>query len=85
MENRKIDSRFWNGIRIIGYDYERMISYLKTLKIDYLENLVECYAEEGRCSFLWESEEKKHIIGDGIDIPDGDYWTISNQFNEYVI
>lgn len=81
---KKFKSTFWNGIRIIGKDNERMISYLKTLKIEYLENLVECYAEEGRCSFLWESEQKRHIIGNGIDIPDGDYWTISNQFNEVI-
>jgi hypothetical protein len=75
---------FWNGIKIFGYDYKRMIAYLKTLEKEYLDNLVECIAEEGRCDFLWESERKKHIVSDGIDIPDGDYWSIQNDFNEFI-
>ncbi len=78
-----MEFKIWNGIKIFGYDYERMISYLKTLDKEYLDNLVECIAEEGTCCFLWESECKKHIFSDGIDIPDGDYWSVQNDFNEY--
>ena len=74
----------WNGIKIFGYDYERMISYLKTLKIEYLENLVECVAEKGNCCFFWESEREKHIVSDRISISDGDYWSVCNDFNEFV-
>lgn len=74
---------FWNGIKIYGYDYKRMIAYLQTLEKAYLDNLVECIAEEGTCWFTWASQREKHIVSSGIDIPDGDYWSVQNDFNEF--
>lgn len=72
----------WNGIKIYGYDYERMISYLETLDKEYLDNLEQCNAAKGYCEFLWKDINKKHIPNnEGIDIPaDGDYWGSSSDF-----
>jgi hypothetical protein len=78
----------WNGIEIYGYDYKRMITYLKTLNEEYLDNLQSCTAAKGHCSFVWRFEEQKHIT-DGIDIPAcedwpyGDYWSIDNEFMNF--
>jgi hypothetical protein len=71
----------WDGIEIYGYDFARMISYLKTLDEEYIKNLVQCTAKKGYCIFVWRDENKKHIEDSaGIDIPDGDYWSNESQF-----
>jgi hypothetical protein len=76
---------FWNGIKIFGYDYKRMIAYLKTLDKEYLDNLSSCNAAKGHCSFVWKFYNKK-FIDHGIDIPAceewpyGDYWSTDNVF-----
>lgn len=77
----------WNGIEIYGYDYKRMIAYLKTLDKEYLDNLQQCNAAKGYCEFLWKDINKKHIPNnESIDIPPceqwpyGDYWGSSSDF-----
>jgi hypothetical protein len=77
---------YWNEIYLSGDEWQiaRLIPFLKNLDRDYLHNLRSANAHEGTVEFHWYHECKRHIASDGINIPDGDYWTVSNIFSNEV-
>jgi hypothetical protein len=73
----------FNGIAVFGdnnHQQHRTISFLNTLPLYIQNNLAATTDHKGTICFFWASVDLPHIIGDSIELPDGDIWSSESFF-----
>ena len=73
----------FNGIALFwdsNYQLGRTISFLNTIETPMQSNLAAVSFHEGTICMFWKSFDMPQIIGNEIELPDGDIWRCAHFF-----